>query len=551
MRSQDNPAGDHEGLLSRRDLVRQVAGIGAALAVPGVLAACGNAANSTGSASQKASQSASGTAGGKPRRGGQLTIAVNDGGSTDSLSPWNIPTYSSAARANQVYERLFKYDVHGVTVPALALSAEANATGTRWRVKLRPGVTFHNGKTLTAEDVLYSFRYVGNPKHNSESLQRLAPFDLGASRVISPSELEFVLTTPLGDFEGLAASKTLWIVPSGMTDFSKPVGTGPFIFKNWQPGVRALYDRNPHYWETTASGGPPWVDSLQFQTITDNTARLNALLGGQVQEMTFIDFSSAKAQASNSQITIVRTPQPNTTPIYMQIDAPQFRDVRVRQALKMVLDREQMVTDVLLGYGSVGNDLFGKGLPSYNADIPQRPHDPQKAAALLKQAGVQHMQLTLPTSDAQPGMLQSAVVFKQEAAAAGITVNLQKIDSGTYFTNNKYLKVPFYQTNWGQSFESQALDGLLKKSPYNETHWYDAKWEADFARAQGITDSTKRNAAYKSLQEPLWEKGGYIAWGVFETLDAASPRVHGIVPNISPDYQNLGGFDFKYHWLAG
>jgi peptide/nickel transport system substrate-binding protein len=546
----DNPADERDGLLSRRDLVRRTAGLGAAFAVPGVLAACGSSSSSAGSASSAGSQVAAGSAGGKPRRGGQLTVALNDGGATDSLSPWNIPTYSGAARANQVYERLFKYDVTGATVPALALSAEADATGTRWRVKLRSGVTFHDGKTMTAEDVLYSFRYVADPKHNSESLQRLQSFDLNASRTVSPSEVEFVLKQPLGDFKGLLASKTLWIVPAGMTDFSKPIGTGPFVFKSWQPGVRALYERNPHYWQTGSDGGPPWVDSLQFQTITDDTARLNALLGGQVQEMTFIGFSSAKAQASNSAITIIRTPQPNTTPIYMQIDAPQFRDVRVRQALKMVLNREEMVNNVLLGFGSIGNDLFGKGLASYNADIPQRPYDPQKAAALLKQAAVQHLQLALPTSDASQGMLQSAVVFKQQAAVVGINVTLQKLDSGTYFTNNEYLKVPFYQTNWGQSFESQALDGLLRNSPYNETHWYDKRWAAEFVRAEGIIDPAKRIAAYKALQEPLWEDSGYIVWGVYETLDAASPKIHGIVPNISPDYQNLGGFDFKYHWLA-
>jgi peptide/nickel transport system substrate-binding protein len=531
---------DH--LLSRREVLRRGAGVGALLAVPAVLAACGGSSTSSTSAAAR-------TAAGKPRRGGQLVVALNDGGASDTLSPWTLPTYSSAARANQVYERLFK-QVDGVAQPALALSAEANSTGTVWRVKLRPGITFHNGKTLTADDALYSYRYVANPKNNSESLQRMAAFDLGASRVVSPTEIEFAMKTPVGDFKTLAAQKALWIVPAGMTDFSKPNGTGPFRFVSWQPGVRALYDRNPHYWQTTADGGLPWVDSLQFQNITDNTARLNALLAGQVHEMVFIDFSSAKANLSNSAISVVRTPQPNTNPFYMQIDAAQFRDVRVRQALKMVLDRSEMVTNILLGFGSIGNDVMGKGLPTYNTDLPQRTHDPQHGVALLKQAGVQHLQLTLPTSSAEPGMLPSAVYFKQQASAAGINVALRQIDSGTYFTNNLYLKVPLYMTNWGESFEEWALDALLRNSPYNETHWYNPQWAAEFTRAQGIVDDAARISAYRSLQEPLWNEGGYIAWGFYDTLDAASSKVHGIVPNSSPDYNNLGGFDFKYHWLA-
>lgn len=546
MASNDSRVDGGDGLLSRRDLVRRSAGLGAALALPAVLAACGGSSSSSSAAG---SQTASGSKGGTPRKGGRLTVAFNDGGASDTLSPWTMPTYNSAGRAHQVYERLFRA-VDGISRPALALSAEPNATGTVWRVKLRHGVTFHNGKTLTADDVLYSYRYVANPKNNSESLSRLSSFDLGASRAISPTEMEFVLKQPLGDFETLASQKALWIVPAGMTDFSKPVGTGPFVFKSWQPGIRALYTRNPHYWETSAAGGPPWVDALEFQTISDNSARLNALLGGQVQEMTFIDFSTAKANASNKAINIIRTAQPNTNPFYMQIDAAQFRDVRVRQALKMSVDRNEMVSNILLGFGSIGNDVMGKGLPSYNTDLPQRPHDPEKAAALLKQAGVEHMQLTLPASSAEPGMLPSAVAFKQQAAAAGVNVALHQIDSGTYFSNNLYLKTPFYMTNWGESFEEWALDGLLPNSPYNETHWHDARWSAEFLKAQGLTDQAKRLAAYKALQPPLWQDGGYIAWGFYETLDAASSGVHGITPNTSPDYNNLGGFDFKYHWLA-
>jgi peptide/nickel transport system substrate-binding protein len=173
--------------LSRRALLRRTAAVAAAASMPGLLAACSSSSSPTVSATTPPA--------GKPRRGGQLTVALNDGGATDSLSPWNLPLYSSAARANQVYERLF-HVVDGVPQPALALSAEANSAGTKWRVTLRPNVTFHNGKTVTADDVLYSYRYVANPKNNSESLSRMSLFDLGASRAVSPTvEHKSVLRT--------------------------------------------------------------------------------------------------------------------------------------------------------------------------------------------------------------------------------------------------------------------------------------------------------------------------------------------------------------------
>ena len=127
---------------------------------------------------------------------------------------------------------------------------------------------------------------------------------------------------------------------------------------------------------------------------------------------------------------------------------------------------------------------------------------------------------------------------------------LQKIDAGTYFTNNLYLKVPFYETTNVDSFEATTADLLLPNSPYNETHWYDKQWAAEFFKAQAIVDPDRRNAAYKALQEPLWDRGGYMVWGFFETLDATSPKVHGIVPNKSVGFENLGGLYFKYHWLS-
>jgi len=198
----------------------------------------------------------------------------------------------------------------------------------------------------------------------------------------------------------------------------------------------------------------------------------------------------------------------------------------------------------------VGNDLFGKGYPSYNDHLPQREYDPQRAKSLLKKAGYDTFPFALPTSNALPGMLESATAFKEQAKAAGIQVTLEKLDAGSYFSNNKYLKVASYQTNWGQSFESQVQDGMLRTSPYNETHWYDAKWAAAFRRAQEIPDAAKRNAAYKALQVPLWKTNGYVVFAFYNTVDAASSKVRGIVPNISSGFSNLGAFDFKDHWFA-
>src|SRR5438093_1015267 len=164
--------------LTRRRLLQRSAALGAALSVPGALTA---------------GVAEAGTTAAKPRRGGHLRIGMNDGGAGDSLAPWNIPIYSAAARAEQVYERLFKYDPHAVPRPRLAESVASNRKATVWRLKIRKGVTFHSGKPLTADDVLYSLRFIADPKNKAESLTRLEPIDLKASRRVSATELEFRL----------------------------------------------------------------------------------------------------------------------------------------------------------------------------------------------------------------------------------------------------------------------------------------------------------------------------------------------------------------------
>src|SRR5919201_6853548 len=144
----------------------------------------------------------------------------------------------------------------------------------------------------------------------------------------------------------------------------------------------------------------------------------------------------------------------------------------------------------------------------------------------MKQAGYDRFKFNLPTSNALPGMLESATAFKEQAKAANIDVTLEKLDAGSYFSNNKYLKVASYQTNWGQSFESQTQDGMLRTSPYNETHWYDQNGARAFRKAQEIPDAKRRNQAYKELQVPLWKTDGYIVFAFYNTVDAASSKVH-------------------------
>ena len=159
-----------------------------------------------------------------PRKGGRLRVAINDGGSTDLLTPYNLPNWASAARAEAAYERLFKVDPFGVPRPRLALSLEPNKLGTIWRCKLRQGVTFHSGKKFTAEDVLYSYRYIADPKNKAEGQPRVSQIDLKNSKAIGPYEIEFRLKAPIGDFASTVSDKAIWIAPTGQDRLRQEAG---------------------------------------------------------------------------------------------------------------------------------------------------------------------------------------------------------------------------------------------------------------------------------------------------------------------------------------
>lgn len=478
-----------------------------------------------------------------PARGGRLRVGHVGSGASETVNPLKGVSFIDAARGINLFDSLTVAEPDSSIKLSLAEAMVANKNASVWQIKLRQGVTFHNGKSFTADDVLYSFRYITTQKGVGASV--LSPVDVKGSRKVNDSTVELKLKRPIGDLPRLLASNLLLIFPDGTTDFSRPIGTGPFQFQSFKAGQRSLFKRNPNYWIS----GKPYVDELEQISIPDNTARLNALLSGQIDALEFLDFAQAKSLRHDRRVQLVIAKGSASTPIYMRVNAQPFSDLRVRQALKLAIDRPKTVEIAFSGFGSLGDDVFGKGAPSYNRHLPQRAYDPERAKALLRKAGKENLQVELLTAPAGPGLVESATAFAEQAKAAGITIKLNKVPAeDIYNTQRYYLKVPFGQTQWGgQVFEEIAANALLSTSPFNETAWSDTAWEKRFVHAQATVDPAARNQLYFELEREIWERGGYIIWGFQDTLDAAAANVKGIVPN---QRFNLGNYDFKSFWLA-
>jgi peptide/nickel transport system substrate-binding protein len=233
-------------------------------------------------------------------------------------------------------------------------------------------------------------------------------------------------------------------------------------------------------------------------------------------------------------------------PIYMAVTMPPFTDVRVRQAMRLIAGRPQLITVAQDGFGAVGNDLYGKGLPEYADSIPQRDQDIEQARSLLKAAGMSDLRVTLWSSTAAPGMLESATAFAQQAQAAGVTINVNNGPAGSYF-GSQYLKQNFAQTQWLTApiynFIGQAL---APTAPFNETHWHDPEWDSLLAQAEATVDEKARSDVYQSMQKILWDRGGYLVWGFYPIIDGVSRTVEGVVPNPANE---LGNWQFRTWWL--
>jgi peptide/nickel transport system substrate-binding protein len=512
-------------VLTRGRLLERAAVAGAALALPGAF-----------------SEAAAAALAARPKRGGRLRIADPGAGNVETLDPQKSIYLIDEMRDRQLYDTLTfftpKYELRGW----LAQSIEPNANATRWQIKLRRGVTFHNGKTLTADDVLWTWRRILDPKTASGGAAQIFALDLKRTKKVGPYEILAVLKQPQVDFPYLLSGREQSIIPAGFSKFAKPIGTGPFQFVSFTPGRQSLFKRNPNYWQD----GQPYVDELQILTIADNAARLNALLGGQVDAIDNLPFVNARTLKGNRKARVLVTATPTCLPWVMLLDRKPFNDLRVRDAIKYAVDREKTVNVALQGFGQVGNDLFGLGTPSYNRRIQQRIYDPERAKRLLQAAGVDRLAITLHTNPGTVGNVESCQALREQAKAAGIDVAVKVWDSAK-FGSDIYLKVPFFQSYWNFPPEIMFPFAFLKKSLYNETHFADPAFARLYAKAEATVDKTKRQKLFDDLQEIIWKRGGYVIWGFFNFTDAISPRVRGVVPHA---YFNLGAFQFRTWWLA-
>jgi peptide/nickel transport system substrate-binding protein len=519
-----NQAGWGEAAMTRRaTLLAGAAGVGGILLAQGGFPAPAGAAT--------------------PRRGGRLRVGHVGGGKGESFNPGRGSSFIDASRCYNLYDPLVRVNPDFSQSPGLALSWTPNKTATTWEVKLRPGVKWHDGSAFTADDVIWSLRAMGDPKHVGSAA--VGNVKLAGLKKTGPLVVQIPLKGPDARLSDSFVQQGNVIVKNGTKSFAKPIGTGAFMFKSFEVGVRSLCVRNPDYWDN----GKPYVDEWEDISIDDNAARLNALLGGQIDMMSQLDFAQAKAQKGKGKIRVIDAPSPAYQVFIMRVDRPPFNDVKVRQAMRLIVDRQALINVALGGFGTLGNDLFGKGLPYYADSLAVRKQDIEQAKSLLKQAGKSDLSVTLQTSDIVPGFTQAATLLAQQAQKAGVKIAIKKEPANSYFdTSLLYTKMAFAQSYWTTgslaAFYSQSL---ASGATWNETHFKDKAFDALVLKAGGARTVDEATSLWLKAQKVQYERGGYIGWANQNIVDAASTKVQGIKPSA---FFNLGGWNYRDVWLS-
>jgi peptide/nickel transport system substrate-binding protein len=524
--------------ITREELLRRAAAGGILLGTGG-LAGLANAATTAG-----------------PKRGGTFRLGVPNGSSKDFIDGQNIVNRPDQARIVSGWETLLVYDSQfKLKFDGLAEEITPNKKGNVYTIRVHDGIEFHNGKTLGADDVIYSIRRLINPKLKLFGGAALSSFDPNRMKKMDKRTVRATLKHPDGTILDGLAQYIAGIVPVGYSPNAigqaKPnIGTGPYKLQSFTPGQQSTHVRNPNYWRT----GQPYFDKVVIIDINDATALVNALLSGQVDAMTDVPPAQVGVVNGHKGTKVLESPSAAWTPICMRVDAPPFNDVRVRKAMRLIVDRPQMIQQALAGHGHIGNDLYGILDAAYDTSLPQRHQDIDQAKSLLKAAGQSNLTVDLQSTNGAVGMNEGAQVFAQQAKAAGVTVNVKILDGGAFY-GDQYLKWPFSTDFWGsRNYLTQVGSGSLPTSPYNETHWPDTadqKFLSLYKQALQTIDQAKRFQIIHEMQKLEYDNGGYIIWGFSTLLDGYSAKVQGFKTGdkgVLP--LNAFGHGYRTIWFA-
>jgi peptide/nickel transport system substrate-binding protein len=475
-----------------------------------------------------------------PKKGGSLRMASNLHGPDDQLDPTLFTSTIDYTRGRAIYNSLIQLANDLTPQPELAETFESNADATEWTFKIREGVTFHDGKKLTADDVVYTMRR--HQGENSTSVIKAVLATVKEWKKTGPMEVKAVMSSSNADLPILLGLFQTKIVQDGTTGAG--IGTGPFVLESFEPGVKSVHVRNKNYWREGAN-----LDACEITAITDPVARVNALIAGDMQMVTQIEPKAFRQVESADGVTLLSTPAALQMGIcILKNTAPGNNDDFVK-GMQYIQDRKRIVKRILKGKGSLGNDtpVSTAHGADFCSELPQRQYDPDKAKFHFKKSGVSSAELYVaPVSG---GIEDICLTAQANCAKIGFDLKIKKVPTDGYW-GAVWMKEPMNVVTWNMRPTANSQLGIQfgPGAAWNDTFWNNERMGKLLSLSLAETDPAKRHDMYCEMQTLVHEGSGMVIPAFSNINDGIANNVMG-TPTVP--LGQLGACEWpEFVWLA-
>ncbi|MEC5342562.1 ABC transporter substrate-binding protein [Brenneria populi] len=486
---------------------------------------------------------------GEPVRGGVLRTVVTPEPPTLMLGlNQQSPTQLVAGK---IYESLLRWTPDLKPIPSLAKSWTISEDGKVYTFELQSDVKWHDGEPFTADDVVFSIDKFLRSEHPRARV--IIEQFVDSVKALSPTKVEIRLKEPLAPFLKSFVSDNMPMVPKHIydgTDYKSnpanqhPIGTGPFMFKEWKKGSYVILERNPNYWQK----GKPYLDRVVFNVIPDAASRALAFERGDVQMVSANDIDGVDVARLSKLPGVQYSTQgwemfAKQAYIQMNFDRKPFDNIKVRQAVMMATNRNFVVKNIFFGLGKVATGPISSATPFYDPNVRQYPFDIKKARELIKESGVDVAKtpikiLAYPYGAAWDRLTEYT---RQCLQQLGFQVEIESADAGTWAkrVSNFDFDLTFsYTSQYGDPALGVArlylTRNIVKGSAFVNNQGYrnpalDKMWD----EAAASTSDEQRQRLYSTIQKQLVEDvaNGYLFELVIPTL--YSQKVHNMITSAT------------------
>jgi peptide/nickel transport system substrate-binding protein len=483
-----------------------------------------------------------------PKQGGTLTVGL--AADISNFDVFRALGYEAIWALQNIHSGLVRADASGNIIPDMATSWDINDEGRTYTFHLHKGILFHDGTPADAAAIKWNFEYVLDPANKADA--RVFFTSIASVEALDDATLQIRLKEPSADFlMVLAGYRAGFLVasPTAVKQWGQdykfhPVGAGPFKFVRWTPGQEAIFEKNKSYFKP----GLPYLDKIVLKTMKEATTRVGAVRSGELAFATWIPLEMVRLLEGAPGVRVVTGPIYSVWDLRPNVKVKPFDDIRVRKAVMGYgIDRQEIVKVAFGGHGQPSVSMLTPGMPGYNSLMEMYPYNPQKAKALLQEAGYgpgHPLVFTILSPTIEPAFTNVPTLLKDQMARIGVQMKIEMLDKVTWM--ERFIRKDDFQLTLGNitGFTIGAFAPFFETtSPINFSKHTDTTVDELFQRWRTTTDATEHAKATEELQT-------YLADKLYQIGYANTPFFHGVRANVKGfTFVDKLQLNFETAWL--